>query len=459
MNEQPSNGNIILYQTEDGKSRIEVTLCNDTVWLTADQMAELFQRNKSTISRHIKNVFEDGELNPDSVVAFFATTAADNKKYQVAYYNLDMIISVGYRVKSHRGVQFRIWATQVLREYLVKGFAMNDDLLKRAGGGNYFDELLSRIRDIRSSEKVFYRKILEIYALSIDYDPRTEATMQFFKTVQNKMHFSVHGHTAAEIIYERANAEKDFMEQTAGRDQLGDFAPKFAELNDDVLFGEVWSRTDKLGLRDRSLVTITSLISQGITDSSLTYHLQTAKQNGITRTEISEIITHIAFYAGWPKAWAAFRQAKEVWAEDVAGEEAKAAFQREMIFPTGEPNTTFAQYFIGQSYLAPVSKEQVPVFNVTFEPGCRNNWHIHRATKGGGQMLIGVAGRGWYQEEGKPAVQILPGTVIHIPAGVKHWHGAAADSWFAHLAFEVEGENTSNEWLEPVSDEEYSKLQ
>lgn len=215
MNEQPNNGNIILYQTEDGKSRIEVTLCNDTVWLTTDQMAELFQRNKSTISRHIKNVFEDGELNPDSVVAFFATTAADNKKYQVAYYNLDMIISVGYRVKSHRGVQFRIWATQVLREYLVKGFAMNDDLLKRAGGGNYFDELLSRIRDIRSSEKVFYRKILEIYALSIDYDPRTETTMRFFKTVQNKMHFSVHGHTAAEIIYERANAEKDFMGLTS----------------------------------------------------------------------------------------------------------------------------------------------------------------------------------------------------------------------------------------------------
>lgn len=215
MNGQPNNGSIILYQTEDGKSRIEVTLCNDTVWLTADQMAELFQRNKSTISRHIKNVFEDGELNPDSVVAFFATTATDNKKYQVAYYNLDMIISVGYRVKSHRGVQFRIWATQVLREYLVKGFAMNDDLLKRAGGGNYFDELLSRIRDIRSSEKVFYRKILEIYALSIDYAPRTETTMQFFKTVQNKMHFSVHGHTAAEIIYERANAEKDFMGLTS----------------------------------------------------------------------------------------------------------------------------------------------------------------------------------------------------------------------------------------------------
>ena len=218
MNEQQNNGNIILYQTEDGKSRIEVTLCNDTVWLTADQMAELFQRNKSTISRHIKNVFEDGELNPDSTVAFFATIQNEGNRSverNLAYYNLDMIISVGYRVKSHRGVQFRIWATNILREYLVKGFAMNDDLLKRAGGGNYFDELLSRIRDIRSSEKVFYRKILEIYALSIDYDPRTEATMQFFKTVQNKMHYSVHGHTAAEIIYERADAEKDFMGLTS----------------------------------------------------------------------------------------------------------------------------------------------------------------------------------------------------------------------------------------------------
>lgn len=264
---------------------------------------------------------------------------------------------------------------------------------------------------------------------------------------------------AAWVINSTTIMAQETIKQTAGRDQLGEFAPKFAELNDDVLFGEVWSRTDKLGLRDRSLVTITSLISQGITDSSLTYHLQTAKQNGITRTEIAEIITHISFYAGWPKAWAAFRLAKEVWAEDTTGDDAKAAFQREMIFPIGEPNTAYAKYFIGNSYLAPVSKEQVPVANVTFEPGCRNNWHIHRATKSGGQMLIGVAGRGWYQEEGKPAVQILPGTVIHIPAGVKHWHGAAADSWFAHLAFEVPGENTSNEWLEPVSDEEYGKLQ
>jgi 4-carboxymuconolactone decarboxylase len=246
--------------------------------------------------------------------------------------------------------------------------------------------------------------------------------------------------------------------QTAGRDQLGNFAPKFAELNDDVLFGEVWSRTDKLGLRDRSLVTITSLISQEITDSSLTYHLQSAKNNGITRMEIAEILTQIGFYAGWPKAWAAFRLAKDVWSEDTVLQDAKADFQKEMIFPIGEPNTAYAKYFIGNSYLAPISTEQVKISNVTFEPGCRNNWHIHKATKGGGQMLIGVAGRGWYQEEGKPAVEIFPGTVIHIPANVKHWHGAAADSWFAHLAFEIEGENTSNEWLEPVTDEQYDTL-
>ncbi|MCI6250479.1 MAG: carboxymuconolactone decarboxylase family protein [Bacteroidales bacterium] len=246
--------------------------------------------------------------------------------------------------------------------------------------------------------------------------------------------------------------------QTAGREQLGEFAPEFARLNDDILFGEVWSRNDLLSLRDRSLVTLTSLISQGITDSSLTYHLQEAKKNGITRTEISEIITHIAFYAGWPKAWAAFRQAKEVWKEETSLEDAKSRFQQEMIFPIGEPNTAYAKYFKGNSYLARISSEQVPIANVTFEPSCRNNWHIHHATKGGGQMLIGVAGRGWYQEWGKPAQEILPGTVIHIPAGVKHWHGAAANSWFAHLAFEIEGENASNEWLEPVSDAEYEKV-
>lgn len=207
-------GQFLLYQTPDGDSRIEVKLQNDTVWLSLDQMAELFQRNKSTISRHIKNVLEDGELQEEATIANFATVQNEGtRKVErvIAYYNLDMIISVGYRVHSYRGVQFRIWATKVLKEYIVKGFAMNDDLLKRAGGGNYFDELLARIRDIRSSEKVFYRKVLEIYALSIDYDPRVEMTQKFFKTVQNKMHYSVHGHTAAEIIYERADAEKDFM--------------------------------------------------------------------------------------------------------------------------------------------------------------------------------------------------------------------------------------------------------
>lgn len=195
-------GLFLLYQTPDGESKIEVKLQDDTVWLSLDQMAELFQRNKSTISRHIKNVLEEGELLADSTIANFATVQNEGKRHverQITYYNLDMIISVGYRVHSYRGVQFRIWATKVLKEYIVKGFALNDDLLKRAGGGNYFDELLARIRDIRSSEKVFYRKVLEIYALSIDYDPRVEMTQKFFKTVQNKMHYSVHGHTAAEI--------------------------------------------------------------------------------------------------------------------------------------------------------------------------------------------------------------------------------------------------------------------
>lgn len=246
--------------------------------------------------------------------------------------------------------------------------------------------------------------------------------------------------------------------QTAGRDALGSFAPEFARLNDDVLFGEVWSRNDLLSLRDRSVVTVTALVAQGITDSSLTYHLQEARKNGITRTEAAEMLTHIAFYAGWPKAWAAFRLAKDVWSDDAEGDDAKARFQREMIFPIGEPNTAYAKYFTGNSYLAQISKEQIPFANVTFEPGCRNNWHIHKATKGGGQLLVGVAGRGWYQEEGKPAVEILPGTVIHIPANVKHWHGAAGDSWFAHLAFSVPGENTENVWLEPVGDEEYGRL-
>lgn len=206
---------IIMYQTEDGLTKIETNFDGDTVWLSIDQMAELFQRDKSVIGKHIRNVFKEGELEKDSVWAKFAYTAADGKTYQVDYYNLDVIISVGYRVKSLRGTQFRIWANGILKEYLQKGFAMNDDLLKNAGGGNYFQELLERIRDIRSSEKVFYRQILDIYATSIDYDPRASESTEFFQIVQNKMHYAAHGHTAAEVVYLRADAEKEFMGMTS----------------------------------------------------------------------------------------------------------------------------------------------------------------------------------------------------------------------------------------------------
>ena len=244
---------------------------------------------------------------------------------------------------------------------------------------------------------------------------------------------------------------------TAGRDSLGEFAPKFAQLNDDVLFGEVWSRESELSLRDRSLVTVVSLMAQGLTDSSFAFHLQSAKNNGITRSEISEIITHAAFYVGWPKAWAAFRMAKDVWAEDDHSDP-KAAHQNSMIFPIGNPNDGFAKYFIGQSYLAPVSTSQVGIFNVTFEPRCRNNWHIHEAEEGGGQILICVAGRGYYQEWGQEPVELHPGDVVNIAPGVKHWHGAASDSWFSHLAVEVPGKNGHSTWCEPVTDEEYNKL-
>lgn len=203
------------------------------------------------------------------------------------------------------------------------------------------------------------------------------------------------------------------VKQTAGRDTLGEFAPKFAQLNDDVLFGEVWSREQALSLRDRSLVTITCLMAQGLVDSSFQYHLMTAKQNGITRTEIAEILTHAAFYAGWPKAWAAFRMAKDVWAEPEAVN-AKEEHQRSMIFPIGQPNDAFAKFFVGQSYLAPLSTSQVGIFNVTFEPGCRNNWHIHHAKSGGGQILICISGRGYYQEWGKEPVELFPGDAVYI---------------------------------------------
>jgi len=206
-----NNSKMIIYTTEDGLVKIETTFNSETVWLSLEQMSSLFQRDKSTISRHIKNIFDEGELVKDSVVANFATTANDGKTYQVDYYNLDVIISVGYRVKSKRGVQFRIWATNLIKEYMKKGFVLDDERLKELGGGGYFKELLERIRDIRASEKVFYRQVLEIYATSIDYDPTAEVSIQFFKKVQNKIHYAIHGETAAEVIYHRADAEKEFM--------------------------------------------------------------------------------------------------------------------------------------------------------------------------------------------------------------------------------------------------------
>ncbi|MCB6991892.1 virulence RhuM family protein [bacterium 210820-DFI.6.37] len=209
---------LLMYTTQDGITKIEVTFDNDTVWLSINQMAELFQRDKSTISRHIKNIFNEGELEESSTVAFFATVQNEGGREierKIAYYNLDVIISVGYRVKSLRGTQFRIWATEILKEYMKKGFALDDERLKRLGGGNYFDELLARIRDIRSSEKVFWRKVLEIYATSIDYNPKSESSITFFKQVQNKMHWAAHKHTAAEIIYQRADAKQEHMGLTS----------------------------------------------------------------------------------------------------------------------------------------------------------------------------------------------------------------------------------------------------
>ena len=246
--------------------------------------------------------------------------------------------------------------------------------------------------------------------------------------------------------------------QTAGRDRLGDFAPAFAEINDLTLFGDsVWGN-ETLDMKTKSTIVISVFMGRGLVDSSLQFHLQTAKKNGITKEEIAAIITQAAFYAGWPVAWAVFNMAKEVWTDENEALTDKDKFQKEIMFPIGAPNDAYAKYFVGQSYLASITEEQIPIHNVTFEPGCRNNWHIHHAKTGGGQMLICIGGRGWYQEEGKDAVELTPGTVINIPANVKHWHGAAADSWMAHLAIEVDGEETSNEWCEPVTDEEYSKL-
>ena len=218
----------------------------------------------------------------------------------------------------------------------------------------------------------------------------------------------------------------------------------------------------KCGLRNGSLVPVTVLLAQGLTDSSLKYHLQNAKNHGVTQKEIAAVITHVAFYAGWPKAWAVFNLAKEVWETGEGDlpyeEEAMRAHAKEMVFPIGAPNDGFAQYFSGRSFLAPISTSQVGIFNVTFEPGCRNNWHIHHAKSGGGQILVCVAGRGFYQEEGRDAVEMNPGDCINIPVDVKHWHGAAPDEWFSHLAIEVPGVDCSNEWCEAVSEKEYAGL-
>lgn len=246
---------------------------------------------------------------------------------------------------------------------------------------------------------------------------------------------------------------KEKIVQTAGRDALGAFAPEFAHFNDDVLFGENWNNAD-IDLKTRSLLTVVTLTAQGITDSSLKYHITNAKKHGVSQKELAAAITHVAFYAGWPKAWAAFNLAKEVYAEPIAEQTEKDRYQNTIFFPVGEPNP-YGEFFIGQSYLAPLAPG---LFNVTFEPGCRNNWHVHHAKQGGGQILVCVGGRGFYQQWGEKPVEMMPGTVVSIPADVKHWHGAALDSWFSHLALEVPGEETSNEWLEPVGDTEYAAL-
>ena len=281
--------------------------------------------------------------------------------------------------------------------------------------------------------------------------------------VEGKLLNHVNKKEIEELVKEFLERGKNMAKitQTAGRNALGKFAPQFAHFNDDVLFGENWNNED-IDVKTRSIITVVALMAQGITDSSLKFHLQNAKAHGVTQKEIAAIITHVAFYAGWPNGWAVFNLAKEVWDVDEGDlpyeDPAMRAHAKKMVFPIGQPNDAFAQYFIGQSYLAPVSTSQVGIFNVTFEPGCRNNWHIHHAKSGGGQILVCVAGRGYYQEEGKEAIELKPGDCINIPAEVKHWHGAAPDSWFSHLAVEVPGEETSNEWCEPVTDEEYGKL-
>ncbi|MEY8308037.1 carboxymuconolactone decarboxylase family protein [Erysipelotrichaceae bacterium 51-3] len=239
--------------------------------------------------------------------------------------------------------------------------------------------------------------------------------------------------------------KREKIVQTAGRKALEDFAFDFAHYNDDVLFGEVWN-DPTLTPRERSMIVLSIFMGRGLADSSLEHHIQFAKENGLTKEQFAALVTQGAFYAGWPMGWALFNRGKAVFNEPQTLEE----YAKTIDYPVGVPNDGFAQYFSKQSWIAPVGEGNLPIFNVTFEPGCRNNWHIHHAKSGGGQTLICVGGRGWYQEWGKEPVEMTPGTIIEIPAGVKHWHGAVDDSWFSHLAIENSGVETSNEWLEPV---------
>lgn len=238
------------------------------------------------------------------------------------------------------------------------------------------------------------------------------------------------------------------IKQDAGTKQLGDIAPKFAQLNDEVLFGEVWSREDKLSLRDRSLITVAALLTKGIVDHSIQYHLENAKNHGVSKTEMVEVITQLAFYAGWPNAWAVFPMVKKVYQDE-------KEILGDSLFGRGEPNVAFANYFTGKSYLKTLNTKNIGIYNVTFEPKCRNNWHIHHK---GGQILLCTDGEGWYQEEGKQAIKLTPGSVVYIPAEVKHWHGASKDAWFTHLAIEIPADYATNEWCKPVDDETYNML-
>jgi hypothetical protein len=238
------------------------------------------------------------------------------------------------------------------------------------------------------------------------------------------------------------------IKQDVGTKQLGDIAPKFAQLNDEVLFGEVWSREDKLSLRDRSLITVAALLTKGIVDHSIQYHLENAKNHGVSKTEMVEVITQLAFYAGWPNAWAVFPMVKKVYQDE-------KEILGDSLFGRGEPNVAFANYFTGKSYLKTLNTKNIGIYNVTFEPKCRNNWHIHHKS---GQILLCTDGEGWYQEEGKQAIKLTPGSVVYIPAEVKHWHGASKDAWFTHLAIEIPADYATNEWCEPVDDETYNML-